>query len=437
MSEWTAARRNLFDVAVENRFVCNQGRTTSNALAGIAYATLSFFAALAAVPATAATETVLSNFASPNVTNPTDRLTFYSNNCVRPCLIGAGDGDVGAAGVFELTYSLVTHTWVETSPLAFTGTVGRVGAPIATSSGTIFGTNPFGGSVGKGDAYQVYYSGGNWVTKVIWSFGGAGDGAYPYSGLAQGANSDTLYGMTYAGGAKGRGTVFSLTWNGSAWKETILYNFGLGNDGSGPIGTLFRDNSGNLYGATLYGGSYGGTYGGYGTVFELTPSGTGWSEKILHSFGNGPDGTAPEDGIIEAPGQLGSAFYGTTSGGGLYGKGAVFVLQAFHGVWGEGLIHSFSGGNDGAAPWTTLCWSSQNNTLYGTTQEGGSANFGTVFALTRSGTSWSESVLHSFGSGADGIYPLGSMIMDSSGNLYGTTWRGGSNDFGIVFEISP
>ena len=163
------------------------------------------------------------------------------------------------------------------------------------------------------------------------------------------------------------------------WTETILYQFTGGSDGSNPGGNLTFDRAGNLYGTTPYGGAF-----GQGTVFKLTPSNGGWTESVLHSFTGGSDGEQPNGGVIlDEAGNL----YGTTwEGGG-------------SGCWGPGC--------------------------------------GTVFQLTPSGSGWKENILYSFQYGTDGGYPIGGLIFDPSGNLYGTTTSGGSGGGGTVFELSP
>jgi uncharacterized repeat protein (TIGR03803 family) len=180
--------------------------------------------------------------------------------------------------------------------------------------------------------------------------------------------------------------VFELTPTGGSWTETVLHSFD-GTDGGYPYATPIFDVFGNLYGTTS--GNGGGTYG-YGTVFELTPSGGNWTETVLHSFVNddGTDGQYPEAGLIlDANGNL----YGTT----VYG--------------GSGACNNY-----------------------------GTLGCGTVFILTLTGGNWTETVLHNFSdNGLDGSYPVSSLIIDTAGNLYGTTIDGGTYSAGTVFEINP
>ena len=196
----------------------------------------------------------------------------------------------------------------------------------------------------------------------------------------------------------------------------------------------------------------GGTYTGdicqqgCGTVFELTPAaGGGWTDRVRHNFGNGTDGAFPDAGLIfDAAGNL----YGTTNQGGAYGHwGTVFELSrsphAAGGGWTEKVLHSFGNGTDGIWPYAGLTLDALGN-LYGTTTYGGTYNDGTVFELTpAAGGGWTEKVLHNFNNdGADGWFPGAGLIFDAAGNLYGTTWYGGTHGQGTVgggtvFEISP
>jgi uncharacterized repeat protein (TIGR03803 family) len=232
----------------------------------------------------------------------------------------------------------------------------------------------------------------------------------------------------------------------AASNEKVLHNFCSRHrcaDGSKPYySTLIFDSAGNLYGTTLQGGD-----SGYGTVFQLVPNADGtWTEAVLYSFagntfGTG-DGASPFGGLIfDATGNL----YGTTAGGGAYSYGTVFELAPnAGGAWTETVLYSFTGGND-SGPTDSLIFDGAGN-LYGTTTglSPGNAcdsdyNCGTVFELTPNmdGT-WTETVLHKFISdGKDGWWPYAGVILDSAGNLYGTTFYGGAHDVGTVFQLSP
>jgi len=219
----------------------------------------------------------------------------------------------------------------------------------------------------------------------------------------------------------------------AAQTEAVLHNFGERSaDGSDPEVSLIFDAAGNLYGTTASGGTY-----GYGTVFELTPTtGGGWTETVLHNFGNGKDGSTPYAGLIlDAAGDL----YGTTFKGGDYGLGTAFELSPQgDGRWAEKLLHSFGNGNDGSGPYASLIFDPSGN-IYGTTVGGGAHAFGTVFELMpKSEGKWTEKILHSFNdTGRDGCNPFASLVLDSAGNLYGTTEYCSPYGAGIVFELLP
>ena len=264
--------------------------------------------------------------------------------------------------------------------------------------------------------------GGTWTEKVLYSFGNGTDGTDPAAGLIFDA-AGNLYGTTQTGGTHSGGMVFELTpAAGGTWTEKVLYNFG-GTDGDQPAAGLVFDAAGNLYGTTYVGGT-----SDKGTVFELTPAGGGtWTEKVLYNF-NGTSGAIPQAGLIfDAAGNL----YSTTFAGGTYNLGTLFELTpAGGGTWTEQVLHSFGNGTDGSGPWAGLIFDAAGN-LYGTTRYGGSYGGGTVFRLNAQG----ETLLYSF-SGADGKNPIAGLALDAAGNLYGTTYLGGASSQGTAFEIT-
>jgi uncharacterized repeat protein (TIGR03803 family) len=208
--------------------------------------------------------------------------------------------------------------------------------------------------------------------------------------------------------------------------ETVLYRFKGGNDGVAPFAGLIADKAGNLYGTTADGGA-GACQGGCGSVFELSPaSGGRWTETVLYRFTDGSDGAVPETGLIfDATGNL----YGTTIHGGSSGDGTVFQLTAptTHGsAWTLNVLHSFIGHTDGKYPLGSLIFDKAGN-LYGPTLFGGRFGGGTVFQLAAPaapGGVWILNVLHSFKGGNDGIDPVGALMLDKQGALYGTTYSG-------------
>jgi uncharacterized repeat protein (TIGR03803 family) len=211
-----------------------------------------------------------------------------------------------------------------------------------------------------------------------------------------------------------------------AQTETVLYSFGSQpGDGLYPDAGLVIDKNGNLYGTTNQGGAEGPVYG-FGTVFELTSEGV---EKVLYSFGGShpQDGGFPNAGLVfHNKGNL----YGTTGDYGAYGLGTVFELTS-EGT--ENVLYNFPGGPFGGESSSDLVFGKKGN-LYGTTYYGGAQNYGTVFELTRKNT---ESVLYSFiGPPSDGYYPVTGLLFDKEGNLYGTTPGGGEYGYGVAFELS-
>lgn len=266
----------------------------------------------------------------------------------------------------------------------------------------------------------------------MYSFQNSSGGGVPYGGLVRDA-AGNLYGAAYLGGTGFEdfpGIIYELSppaVSGGAWMFTKLYGFEpQSTDGSGPSGTLIFDHAGNLYGTTRSGGA-----SNYGTVFELSPPslpGGAWTETILHSFSS-TDGFYPSAGLyMDGAGNL----YGTTVYGGSTtgsecsgaGCGVVFKLSpGSGGAWTEQLLHRFDY-TDGENPYGALVFYHGN--FYGTTFAGGANRSGTVFELTPGhGGPWTLTTVHNFGSGADGSSPYSEVVFDAHGNLYGTTFGGG------------
>lgn len=367
--------------------------------------------------------------------------------------------------------------------------VGPSSGLVADAAGNFYGTTPGGGGQSAGTVYELSpVVGGGWTETVIFAFSGS-NGSAPAAALVW-DNAGNLYGTTETGGAYGAGTVFELsppTAPGQPWVEQVLYGFAT-TDGADPQGSLIFDTLGNLYGTTRSGGAY-----GWGTVFELMPDvGSGWTEIDLHDFDqNGVDGYTPLSNLIlNADGSL----YGTTEYGSIGNHGVVFqLIPNSGGPWTESLVHPFprfkpngaypldngilyggnffittsQGGAYGAGTvvmatpgWTLPWWcavlhsfnganssdgfdpeagviADPSGILYGTTFAGGANAGGTVFQLSKIGDLWTENILHDFGSSStDGINPEAGLIFDSAGNLYGTTAGGGEFGGGTVFEIT-
>jgi uncharacterized repeat protein (TIGR03803 family) len=208
----------------------------------------------------------------------------------------------------------------------------------------------------------------------------------------------------------------------SQGSEQIIFSFDGGNGGGLPRGPLLQDAAGRLYGTTLQGGTQ-----SSGVVFALSPSaGGGWNYRVLHSFKSAE----------EEP--LGRLVF--DAAGNLYGTNATVVYKLSHdatGQWKEKVLHTFTDNPDGFGPVAGLTIDAAGN-LYGTTAYGGTQGKGTVYELSpNSDGSWTESVLHSFGGSPDADFPGDEVILDSAGNLYGTTFAGGDFNAGAVFELSP
>ncbi|HEX4157665.1 MAG TPA: choice-of-anchor tandem repeat GloVer-containing protein [Rhizomicrobium sp.] len=301
--------------------------------------------------------------------------------------------------------------------------------------------------------------------KLAFSFNGK-DGGVPNAGLIADA-SGNLYGTTsYNGGVHGYGNVYELTRTKGGWKETDLYDFTGGADGAWPLDSLVFDAAGNLYGTAESGGQGQCVKGsqqwfGCGVVFELSPSGGAWQEKVLFSFVPGQvKGIIPVGGLVfDGSGNL----YGTTWAPGVDGGprhsrrsgrvnpgtywgcsdpgcgGTVFELSPTQNGWQEQDIYAFTGTSDGGVSQANLVFDAAGN-LYGTTVYGGNSGCvgdygcGVVFELSPGKNGWGESVLHAF-SGSDGANPQGSLTFDGNGNVYSTTEAGGASGDGTVFEL--
>jgi uncharacterized repeat protein (TIGR03803 family) len=266
-----------------------------------------------------------------------------------------------------------------------------------------------------------------WDEHILYSFTGGTDGQQPSAGVVF-DESGNLYGAAaYAGadqscGPSGCGTIFKLT---PAGAFSVLHNFNW-TDGATPGGDLIRDEAtGDLYGALFNGGA-----GGAGAVYRLAMDGT---FTILHAYTDA-DGNIPEGRLVrDRKGNL----YGTTYGGGTDGKGLVYKLSAKGKLT---VLHSFTGGKqDGAFPTNAGLARDHAGNLFGMTQYGGKADYGTLF---RVGADASFTLLHSFTSDKDGRYPASGLIIDRAGNLYGVTQDGGGGtactyQCGTVFKMGP
>jgi uncharacterized repeat protein (TIGR03803 family) len=268
------------------------------------------------------------------------------------------------------------------------------------------------------------------VVTVLHSFSGLSDGKWPGTQMIEGGDGN-FYGAA-GGGTYGGGLVFMMTPGGNI---TPLYNFGSSaTDGEGPTGPLVRDSAGNFYGTTIEGGAHNNN----GTVFMLSPGGSGYTETILHSFDN-TDGSEPAAGLIrDSAGNL----YGTTAEGGAYGAnylgfGTVFELSPSGSGYTFKTLYNFNV-NDGWYPYCALLPDSSGN-FWGTTSAGGAAAGGTVFKLSPGVSGYTLTTEHTFNPNGGGeSAPDAGLMLASDGNYYGTASSGGSpSSEGAVFRIVP
>jgi uncharacterized repeat protein (TIGR03803 family) len=319
------------------------------------------------------------------------------------------------------------------------------------AAGNLYGTTTVGGggsgcnSYGCGTVFKLSHKGSGWIFTTLHTFEGPSDGNSP-QGRVLLARDGTLYGTTTIGGRgclAGCGIVFHLTPPPTApksalapWNETIIHSFD-GTDGFEPQGDLIFDQAGNIYGTTLYGGSSecaNGGLAGCGTVYELTPTGGGWTETVLYAPQGSSAGDSPVGGVVF---DLSGNLYGAIESGGPFNWGLVYQLSPSGSGWTEQPAYIFSGGSGGGVPNAGLISDASGN-LYGTNRFGGNGGGdGTVFQLSPSGGGWSLNTLYAFPGTPSGCQPQAKLIMDAAGNLYGTTEFCGAYGAGAVFKLTP
>jgi uncharacterized repeat protein (TIGR03803 family) len=413
---------------------------------------IALFVVLCFVPCMFAQSTERVIYAFPLETSPNGGLVLDHAGNLYGVTLRGGTNDLGtvyklkpkASGYWDLE---ILHSFQE-SDGSF-----PVGKLIFDSQGNLFGVTEQGGAAGFGTAFELTPgANGTWSETVLHSFQDSPDGYHPEAGLIF-DQVGNLYGVTYRGGENGFGAVFELSPQADGtWQETVLYSFTSGNDGANPLASLTIDIQGNLYGTTISGGNET-CLGACGTVFELMhlPSGER-KEVILHAF-KGSDGAWPSGKLL----LQGATFYGTTAFGGnglcydvgvnRIGCGTVFALQL--GSDGNpkfiaiGSFQDFTG-NLGSSPTAGLI-SDGTGQLYGVTVDGGEWHNcsdygeGVAYRLSHPNQHWSETVLHQFNVRCqhDADNPIGELVLDSQGNLYGASTGGGQFNGGAVFEIVP
>ena len=392
---------------------------------------------IAASPASAQTMSVIHNFTnqgdggSPFAGLTVDRAgNFYG-------VTTSGGGGYGT--VFRLKRS--GTGWVLSTLYNFQASDGGAptGGVVVGADGSLYGMNTYGGTgcapLGCGSVYRLrppasfcHAFSCPWTKTTIYAFQGYPDGGYPEFGSLIVDAAGNLYGAASGEGTHLAGTVFKLTPSGGAWTESVLWNFTGGADGGGPFSNLIFDGAGNLYGTTIAGGN-----GNNGTVFKLSPSGSGWTQQTLYAFTGANDGSVPYGGV--AMDRLGNLFGGTEQGGSP-GNGTAFALTPSGGGLAYNLLQTFSG-YDGpfASPTIDAAGNVFLTSAFSTIGSG--ANAGGVYELSPTNGTWSVRTLYAFSGGTDGNIPAGSVVVAPDGTVYGTTVAGGAFGAGVIFQITP
>lgn len=334
------------------------------------------------------------------------------------------------SGTETLLYTFQNNGYDGVSPLT---------TPYIDSSGALYGEDVSGGTGRLGAIYKLTPKSGKYTETILHSFMGySGDGEDP-EGQITGDKSGALYGTTYGG--VDYGTVFKLIPKGSSYNEDILYSFKSFPDGANPTGGVITDKKGDLFGTTTAGGTFAGdcgASGGCGIVFELVRQGATYKESVLYTFvGQGKgDGSGPiADLIMDSKGAL----YGTTEFGGSAGYGTIFRLKKSAGVYKETVLHTFAGpsGSDGYNPEGRLILD-KHGILYGTANSGGTASCGCgmAFEIHTNGKGYRDiDDLQGYGGGS--AMRASALAFGANGVLYGTTYQGGTADVGLIFSLTP
>lgn len=429
-----------------------------------------------------AQESVLYNFADTTGNGPEAGVILDKNGNLYGTTPIGGNLSVcnsGCGVVYEIVHNS-DGTWTNSTLYEFAGGTADGASPLSAlvfdSRGHLFGTTIYGGTgscnqgaaPGCGTVFELVRNstGGGWTEKMIYSFQGGSDGAYPAASLTFDSQGN-VYGTTTVGGMNlhpcgqfnlppGCGTVFELSPNSDgSWSESVLYSFKGDLDGALaaviPSNGLILDGAGNLFGTTSGGGSAPCeqlTGIECGTIFRLHRTSTGWVKYTLYRFQGGTDGFRPKGNLaLDAAGNLyGTTYYGGTTNP-AHGNGTVYELTpGASGGWSETVIYRFTGLLDGANPEAGVTFDAGGN-MYGLAGGGGTTSLdtggGTVFELSPSSSEWTETTLATFQSQAGGEFPYGGVALNSSGNLFGTLWGGGAvttlcpSGCGVVFEVTP
>jgi len=342
-----------------------------------------------------------------------------------------------ALSIFAATQSAAAQTFQVIYAFEGHGTSAHaIGGLTIDGRGNLYGTTAWGGDDAPGTVYELERTGSGFVYNELFYVGAGAKGDFPWDAPTIGPNG-TLYATMNGGGIRGQGTIVnvqpppSICRNTSCpWNATDLYNFSGGSDGGDPQSGVIFDSHGNMYGANVNDGA------GYGVVYEMTPSGDGWTYQVIYTFTGGQDGANPDSPLIfDSAGNL----YGGAMSGGLpgcagFGCGTIFKLSPSGSGWTETTIYSFTDGSDGSAPSGTLVFDPAGN-LYGSTFGSDSNPGGTVFKLSPSGDNWTFHLIYDLPGAGGG--PSGGVARDSAGNLYGATWGDGAYGQGNIFKLTP
>jgi uncharacterized repeat protein (TIGR03803 family) len=341
--------------------------------------------------------------------------------------------------VFALTVVLMQSAQAQTYTVLhnFTGGPGDGQSPLAgvtfDRAGNLYGTTLYGGtSTEYGLVFKLVRQQSGFVFNPLYSFKGTPDGSNPYAKITIGPDGG-LYGTTDIGGAQNSGTVFKVTPPPTICKTVSCPWFESLLYQFGFSGDGGHPQSGLVFdqNGNMYGSS--GDTICCGVVYQFTRSGSVWTKSTLHHFTGGTDGSAPQGDVIRD--QAGN-LYGVTYRGGTNNGGVVYQLVPDGSGWRENILHSFNSANDGINPMGGLVLDQAGN-LYGTTTDGGPLGGGTAFMLSPSGNSWTSTVIYSFQRTGRGPLPNGGLTFDAAGNLYGATLYGGSSDVGSIFKLTP